>query len=623
MKRRPHGMNLDDGVELLSAEDFDRLYVAARPEEDRRILEWLDDPEAGAMILAGQIGMGKTTFLNKILRNKSNYPMVRVEFDKTPQDETQGAFLSILFGSLLKEALDLGGSFDGIGITLPDFGLSGSDGWEVLRDLLLVAPTSIAKAHQVYTAYEVFNQNVRQVQRACVELIDLIKRKIGALPPIIAEGVDKFAISHAGYLGLAEVLDFLREYKTLYEANAIHLFDAGRRWVTSDKLFIGPLTDETIVNMYERRLGSYAPLYRDTFYLLAQYAGGNARQALRLLNSYYFQRIQRSNDRTAALAMATHRVMKDLLQLGFTKFPANTLAVFKRDGYVEGSLLSEDIEHRQEARDILYRNWAFLRSDPVPGTTRWPLFINPLVNEAIAWEKGTPEPPELTAVRQWAKNHHISPMGLSMPEDDEGRPRWKQIWEQLMSSESSEDELNIVRLLEEIASSLFSVNRQDRIMVSYRNPQNLNIALDYLIGKASAYGPFLCHEIRLIGGGGNNPVATLLAEVKEKDEATIYGVFMEGEWTSDQLGALEYLRDRFIDVQMLWFVEHNALLRYLPHWPQFRQLLRFYVLEDDFLSTLTKEEIIEDLSVLSNFYGPDDIGLKRLGHVLHHLDHGD
>jgi hypothetical protein len=212
-------------------------------------------------------------------------------------------------------------------------------------------------------------------------------------------------------------------------------------------------------------------------------------------------------------------------------------------------------------------------------------------------------------------------MGLSMPEDEEGRLRaWKEIWAQLSSSESSEDELNIVRLIEEVASSLFSANRQDRIMVSYHDPQNLSIALDYLIGKAATYGPFLCRELRLVGGREGDPVATLMAEIKEKDEATIYAIFMEGEWTLDQLDALERLRDRFISVQMLWFVEHAALLRYLPHWPQFRQLLRFYVLEDDFLSALSTEDIDEDLSVLSHVSEPNDNGISRLRRVLQYLE---
>jgi len=621
MKRRPHGVNLDDGVELSSPEDFDRLYVAARPEEERRLHEWMTAPKADALILAGQIGTGKTTLLNDILRQTSDRGIVRVEFDQVPLEETQGAFIAVLFGSLLKSALMLGCSCEGIGVILSDFGPSGPEDWEALRDLLLVAPSSFAEARHVRNIYSVFNENVRQGQNACATLIDRIKTEIGAMPSIIAEGVDKFAISGAGYIAIVEVLDFLSDFKTLYEANAIHFFDTGRKWVASEKLFIGPLCDETIEAMYKRRLGSYAPLYRDAFPLLIQYAGGNPRQALRLLNGYYFRRTQRGNEHNAALAIAAHRVTQDLLRFGFERFPTDTLAVFKRDGYVEGSVLSRPGEHQQEARDILYHNWAFLRSTPASGTTQWPIVINPLVSDAVAWEKGIPEPPELTAVRQWAKEHHISPMGLSMPEDEEGRPRaWKEIWEQLSSYESPKDKLNIVCLIEEVASSLFSANRQDRIMVSYRDPQNLKIALDYLIGKAATYGPFLCREVRLIGGEGADPIATLMAEIKINDEATIYAVFMEGEWTSRQIDGLERLRDRFIDVQMLWFVEHAALLRYLPHWPQLRQLLRFYVLEDDFLSALSREEIDEDLSVLSNLSGPED-GIVRLQRVLQYLDH--
>jgi hypothetical protein len=96
-------------------------------------------------------------------------------------------------------------------------------------------------------------------------LLERIEAEIGMTPRIIAEGVDKFAIHRAGYIALAEVLDFLSEYRTLYEANAIHLFDTGRAWVASSKLFIGPLRDETVVSMYEKRLGSYPPSIRMFF----------------------------------------------------------------------------------------------------------------------------------------------------------------------------------------------------------------------------------------------------------------------------------------------------------------------------------------------------------------------
>lgn len=622
MKRRPHGVNLDDGVALTSAEDFDRLYVDARSEESQKLRDWLADPEARALILAGQIGSGKTTLLHKMLRSVPPEGIVRVEFDQTPLEETHDAFLAVLFGYLLKEALALNCTFDGLGVALSDFDDQRLSDWHSVRNILLSPPSSVADAGRVRAVYAVFGAVPAQGLRACDRLIDVIKMKIGASPPIIAEGVDKFLISRAGYQGLGEILNFLSAYKTLYEANAVHLFDAGRTWVGSQKLFIGPLSDEMIAAMYEKRLGSYEPLYHDSFPLLVQFAGGNARQALRLLNAYYFRRTQRGDKRDTALAIAAHRVTQDLLQFGFERFPSNTLMVLKRDGFVESSVLSHpQPDHtREEARDILYHNWAFLCSVPGPGSTRWPVAINPLVSDAVAWERGTPEPFELAAVRRWARDHHTSPMGLSMPEDEKGRPEaWEKIWRELSSSESSEDKLNIVRLLEEVAFSLFSTYRQDRIMISYRDSENLRIGLDYLIGKAASYGIFECREIHLRGGGGADPMLALLEQINEKDEATVYAVFMEGEWTAEQLEILERLRDRFVDIDMLWFVEHSAQLRYLPHWPQFRQLLRFYVLEDDFLAALSKAEIEADLSVLSDLPEPGDNGILRLRRVLEYL----
>lgn len=619
MKRRPHGVNLDDGVALASREDFERLYVHARPQEASRLHEWLLDPEADALILAGQIGSGKTTLLNHLLHTGPRYGIIRVEFDQIPLEESHGAFLAVLFGSVLKEALLLECDCEGLGIALTDFGLAKGQDWGALRSLLLAKPRSAAGAFRTRQTYRVFEQNAKLAQQACGELLERIETAIGAAPPIVAEGVDKFAIGHAPYLGLAEVLDFLSQHKTLYEVNAVHLFDAGREWVSCDKQFIGALPDETIIGVFGRRLGSYAPLYQDAFPLLAELSGGNARQALRLLNGYYFRRTQRSNARDAALALAVHRVTQDLLQFAFTRFPSQMLAILKRDRFVEASLLSNP-ETATDSRDILYRNWAYLQAAPDPGSTRWPLVINPLVSEAVAWEKTTPEPPELVAARRWARDKRISPMGLNVPEYEPGREQpWKKVWAELSSSESSEDELNVVGLLEEVASSLFSVNRQDRVLVSYRDPENLNVALDYLVGKAATYGPFVCREVRLRGGEGVDPIVPLMAKVSAKDPSLVYAVFMEGAWTDVQLDALERVRDRFVDAQMLWFVEHKALLGYLPHWPQFRQLLRFYVLEDDFFSTLSRDEIEGDIAVLGHLGAANDKGVMRLKRVLQWL----
>lgn len=619
MKRRSHGVNLDDGVALLSDDDFERLYVPARPYEDQRLMDWLSDPQSKAILFAGQIGSGKSTHINWVLRSAQLKSIVRVEFDRVPLEETRGAFLAVLFASFLSKALVLECSCDGLGIALSDFGEPRPDNWGTLRNLILDIPASLADAARVREICSAFGENAVQGHRACGELIGRIESKLGVRLTIIAEGVDKFHVSRDSYVSLADILHFLSSFKTLFEANAIHLFDSGRDWVSAEKLFIGPLPDAAIAKMFEKRLGSYASLYREVFPALIGYTGGNPRQALRLLNAYYFHRTQYEDNRDAALAKAAHRVTQDLLQLGFERFPADILAIFKRDGYIETGVLTSP-DSRQLAWDILYRNWALLTEQPQPPGTRWPVTINPLVSDAVVWEKSDPEPPELLAARRWARDHHMSPMGMGIPEIGEEKPiEWERVWKELSSSESSEDELSIVGLLEGVASSLFSVYRQDRIFVSYRNPENMKIALDYLIGKAATYGPFTCREIHLVGGETEDPISLLMAQTDKADENAVYVAFIEGAWTRPQLQALDRLRDRLGSLQMLWFVDHQALLRYLPHWPQFRQLFRFYVLEDDFLASLHQDEIEADLAVLKELGDGHSDGLQRLRNVLEYL----
>ena len=96
------------------------------------------------------------------------------------------------------------------------------------------------------------------------------------------------------------------------------------------------------------------------------------------------------------------------------------LAIFKRDRYVEASVLARPAT-AQDAGDIVYRNWALMTSSPPHGSTRWPLIVNPLVSDALAWESTVPEPPELAAARHWARDHQMSPMGMGIPEDEEGQ----------------------------------------------------------------------------------------------------------------------------------------------------------------------------------------------------------
>ena len=176
--------------------------MSARPEEVKRLRDWLSTPNADAIVLAGQIGTGKTTLLNDLLRSSSHRGVVRVEFDRKPLEETQGAYLAVLFGSLLQEALAMECSCDGLGIVLSDFAVPAPADWHSLCDLLVKAPCSLVDATRIRETYRVFDENPQHARNACATLIERMDSEMGHAMSIVAEGVDKFHISRAGYLSL-------------------------------------------------------------------------------------------------------------------------------------------------------------------------------------------------------------------------------------------------------------------------------------------------------------------------------------------------------------------------------------------------------------------------------------
>ena len=66
MKRQADGVNFDEGLALQTQEDLDLLYVDARREEISRIINWFQNKEQEALLLGGQIGVGKSTLLSAL-----------------------------------------------------------------------------------------------------------------------------------------------------------------------------------------------------------------------------------------------------------------------------------------------------------------------------------------------------------------------------------------------------------------------------------------------------------------------------------------------------------------------------------------------------------------------------
>jgi len=577
-------------------------------------------------MLGGQIGSGKTTLLKEVSRSFIDAQIITVRFDTDPIEPSEGGYSMLLFGRILQVCLKAGVEVDGCGIALSDFPSIDADSWHAFVDKTTSWPSNLQEAGRLRNVCAVMSENARLVRKACGQLLNRLRDITSREPIIIAEGIDKFSPGTPEYFSLCDTLTFLAKRKTLFEVNAVHLFQEQDFRPGIGKLFVGGIGEDMLVEMLQKRLGSYAPVYQDAFSLIVEYSGGNARQALRLLNAYYFRRAQRQNDHTAAIAMACHQVGKNLLNMPYGRFPTDIVTVVKRDKYIEGSLLT-DPKTATGANDALYHNWLFVQGEPDPATpTKWPAIINPLIDEAIKWEADAPRTPEEEAVRKWAQDHDISPLGLNLPVDDNGKPAWNKFWEEIeASSFSGRDALNILGLIEEIGAGLFGVERQDRIIITYQDRKNLEAVRDFLVGEANTYSLFPCEEITLEGGEGREPVIELLMRLADQDPNRIYSVELTGKWTEAQLRDLEHRRDILDNLQMLWWIQQDDLKRYLRFWPQLRQFFRIYRLEDELWRGITMEEIQADIDFIKEMSEESDPeGVRRLLNVLAYLkDVGD
>jgi len=620
MKRREYGINLDDGVALESPEEFRLLYVPCNPDVTSFLQRWFADDARDPLLLGGQIGSGKTTLIKEVSRSFiGDAATITVCFDTDSIEPTEGGYCMLLLGRILKACLTAEVKVDESGIALSDFPSIDVDSWCAFADKITSWPSNLQEAGRLHDACAVMTQNAGIIRNTCAKLLDRLQHATSRQPTIIAEGIDKFKHGTSEYFSLKDTLTFLAKLKTLFEVNAVHLFRDQDFCSGIQTCFIGGIGEDMLVQLLQKRLGAYAPVYQDTFPLIVSYSGGNARQALRLFNAYYFYRTQRKNSHSEAMAMACHQVSKDILNLPYGRFITDIFTVVKRDKYIEGSLLT-DPKTMMGANDAVYHNWLFMQGEPVASTpTQWPSVINPLIDGAISWEVEAPQTQAENAVQQWARDHDISPVGLNIPDNDHGEPDWD-MFREAMDASTEQETLNILGVLKEIGAGLFGVERQDRIIITYRERGNLEAVRDFLVGEANTYAHFPCEDITLEGGEERNPVIELLTRLGDKNPNQIYSVELTGKWTAAQLRDLDHRRDIFSNLQMLWWIQQDDLKTYLHSWPQLRQFFRIYRLEDELWRGITMEEIQADIAFIQDMTEESNPeGARRLRKVLVYL----
>ena len=591
MKRHVNGVNFDEGQALETQQELDMLYVDARRDEIGRLVDWFKREELEALVLGGQIGVGKSTLLRTLMIREGCMPDVLMAFDREAPSSTPGGFWGYTLAKLVQAALDRGLAVPA-GFAPTDFPEAHVSDWPALCALLTLFPSSLPDSDRSGAISERLAQQSGLAERQCKTLIEMLQQHERRALRIVCEGVDKFPTGSAGLQSLTPVLNLLASFKTLFEVNAIHLFGRNMPWQRTPHVFVPPLSVEDIEVLSAKRLGAYEATRHAILPAVARFSGGNPRQALRLLMAYDYERGAKRKPIEEALASACNRVRSDYLYLSFEAIPTEVLSAVDRDGFIRAGVV-EGTGLMSPAAQAIYKDWVVIRSEPETND-RWPAQLNPLWQRAQLVTDTLPDSPETAAIKQWAGRHGTSPYGLDF---DTSRASSAEVMAEIASSSSSLDILSIVDLLDAIAASLFVTGRQDRILIAYRDGQVMATARDYLMGKANEMG-FFPPEIVDIGAVPPEAGASFLL-AKLTSERVIYNVVLPRHPEKRLLSDLDRRRDDFIPFEMLWWVHVDDLPLCLQHWTQLRQLMSVYRLEDELLGSLSLEDVQGDLDYLA------------------------
>ena len=612
MKRQPNGVNFDEGLALQTPEELSLLYVDARPEQIGRLVEWYNSEEREALLLGGQIGVGKSTLLSALTVREGCKPDVLFAFDRETPAFSPGGFWGYVLGRLVEHALRDDVAIPD-GFAPSDFPEAEAADWTAAARFLATFPRLVAENDRLSTVHSRIAERAELVERQCKAILKALEEKSGRPLRIFCEGVDKFAPGTPDMQSLAPVLDLLAEFKTVFEVNAVHLFADEWKWQRVPRLYVSPFEESKIVNLLLKRLGVYEAGRRDVLPAIARFSGGNPRQALRLLMAYDYARGAKRMPKEDAFGYACRRVRDDYLYLSFDAIPQDILAAVVRDGFVRSGLVT-GVGLLTPAADAVYKNWLILGTKP-EDDDKWPARLNPLLQSARLVTDALPDSPEMVAIKRWAERHDVSPYGLDF---DVSYKSSAEVLSEISSSSSSMDVLNIVELLDTVAAALFSADRCDRVLIAYREPSVMETARDYLVGKASEMGFSPVVSIDLGAMPEGERLAGLFAALTDAEGHAIYSILLPQSPDKPFLRQLDRRRDVFVPYEMLWWVRTEDLPLCLQKWPQLRQLMSVYILEDELLGSLKPDEVQADLNYLALLEKDEPLheAERRFQHVL-------
>ena len=584
MLRNKHGVNFDEGIPFTEVIEFEKLYVQCHPDYFSELLDWL---KAGndAILVGGQIGSGKSTFINKAFRDSTIHPDIILNFDSDRLDKSSSAFLRILFVEIVKKALasDIDLSFSNLPSDLTDGAIIK---WDNLIDVLNNEDYSLntfTLRTQITNKLEVVSEFILITLSKILSIyIDRIKRNV----LIYASGIDKYEQYSTDFFSLNLIIPFLGGYKTLFEVNAVHLFNNTWELKNKHKIFLTALNDDQTRDLLVRRMGIYSNSISDTIENMILYSGGNPRQSLRLLiNFMNFNKNNLNHD--LSLKYSIKKTLQDYF--AFAIEPTSELMNY----IIKEEVLSSNIftlpGDKDTAQRALYGNWIFIK-ESMEGN-KWKVGINPIVKLLFPINTDVTEF-EKQLIKIYADDNQMSQTGLTIPSDS------KTIQSQIQQSIQENYVFNLTEILGIISTALLSKDRQDRIIIAYKDENILAASRHYIFAKANTFEfqTFKHFDINNI----DISISDQIVDAIKMNKVDIYSFDLKADYNEVQIEDIDKIRDFFLPYQMIWWIPINKLKIYLPHWTQLRQLFEVFILDDELLASLNEEEIEEDIKNYSH-----------------------
>jgi len=593
MSVNKRGMTIDLGYPL-SETEMEDLFIDMFPELKERCIEWLQDiKNVRPMMLAGQIGTGKTTLINKVFLESGVEPDLRLSFDKDDFDVSIGGFLGYVFFQTLKTLRNLGVDIQKCGDDLSKAtGISLDEIISIFFFQEVGAQASLTRK----TVPKLIEEQEDDYKVQLSEILEILSDTLGRSPLIFCEGIDKYPLFRGEIRLLSPTLSVLSKSmgKLLYELNLFYAVNLDFEWQRQDaSMAILTSSDETkIRELLVRRTGIYSSYRKSIVSILAKLSGGNPRQAVRLQAEfeYAYEKLGKSKD--AAIKYACDRVRSDFLRSGSVGFSLKHLKTVKRDGFFFPS-----------DEPPIYWNWILTIGEPTMG--KIPVKINPLLLPALeSFEGLTPEDPEVEKLKLWAQEHDISPFGLTIPAE----MKIEGFIDEMNKSGLMEPALSLEKIFNELASFFLSQRFNSLYLILYQDLEIARLASDYICGRANVLA-----EKWFVDGVVDKNVSSFnqFSALLEKHDGL--SLFYDESLDPDDVIWCEIKRDQLIGKRIIFWARKDKGISYLNVWQHLRQFVRVFELEKEIWRDISTEDIEEDLKLLKEVAVPNE--QKRISKV--------